>query len=95
VLPTLERDEVRRTIQRHRNDLRVCYNRALRHDPQLAGRVMLTFMIEGGAVTKTKIDATDRDFETCLDRTVRRWTFPSPPSMHPVVVNYPVVFALG
>ena len=94
IRPYLDRDTVHRTITRHRNDLRACYNRALRRDPALTGRIVLSFLIERGAVAKTKIDAPDPTFESCLDQTVRGWTFPSPEGAGRVVVHYPVVFSV-
>lgn len=94
IRPYLDRETVRRTITRHRNDLRACYNRALRHDRTLTGRVVLSFLIEHGNVTNTSIDAFDPAFESCLTQAVRRWTFPSPDGAGRVLVHYPVVFSI-
>lgn len=95
IRPYLDRNTVHRTITRHRNDLRACYNRALRHDPTLTGRVVLSFLIEQGTVTETSIDTPDPGFEACLNQTVRDWTFPTPEGAGRVVVHYPVVFAVS
>ncbi|MBV1858058.1 MAG: TonB family protein [Nannocystaceae bacterium] len=98
VRPTLERLDVQRTVRRHENDVRVCYNAALRRDPTLRGRVGLEFVIDpDGTVPNATIASAglrDAEMHRCLVSTVKRWRFPTPPGTGTVVVHYPYVFSV-
>jgi hypothetical protein len=78
-----------------------CYDRALRTDPSLKGRVVLAFTIArdgkgGGRVEAVDVlnESTLRDPQMirCLRRSFFRVRFPSPPGRENVNVVYPVMF---
>ncbi|MBL4683790.1 MAG: AgmX/PglI C-terminal domain-containing protein [Nannocystaceae bacterium] len=90
---------IRRTVRRHENDMRVCYNRALRHNPELQGRVTLRFLIgpDGTVIAAVVADSEVRDptMTNCLARAIKRWSFPaSLDNRRPAVVSYPFYFSV-
>ena len=97
VRPRLSAQDIRATVRRHENDIRACYNRALRSDRTLQGRVIMRFVITGegtvGAAEVASAQIDDPPLHGCLVETVKRWTFPAPPGSGVSVVNYPYVFA--
>jgi hypothetical protein len=97
VVPSLAASEIRRTVQRHENDIRVCYNHALQRDPVAAGRVSMQFLIAvDGTVPVAFVESSAIDdwrLHECISATIRRWTFPVPPGVRPSVVRYPYVFS--
>jgi TonB family protein len=92
---SLSKDVIRREIHRHLNEVRFCYETALAHAPELAGRVSVTFLIApGGVVQGASIAQSDVSaVELCLVQAVRRWTFPAPEGGGYVQVSYPFIFA--
>jgi TonB family protein len=88
----LSREQVRRTVRTHINEVRFCYEQALQRRPDAEGRVAVTFMISpSGAVSSASASSTVSDAQvgTCVEQAVRRWTFPQSPS--PTGVTYPFV----
>lgn len=87
-----------RTIKRHNNDLRVCYNRALRRDGSLRGRVALQFMIGNDgrvpAVVVTRSEIDDPRMMRCLGEAVKRWRFDLPSDAGASFVTKPFVFSI-
>lgn len=93
---SLSREIIRRTIRRHINEVRYCYEQELTQRPDLAGRVTVSFIIgaTGAVSTATTMNTTLQNarVEGCLVQAVRRWTFPEPEGGGVVGVNYPFVF---
>ncbi len=87
----LSRDEVRRTIRRHINEVRFCYEQGLQRRPDLEGRVAVSFVIApSGAVQSSNVmqsTVNDGQVGSCVNEAVRRWTFPQ--SANPTGVTYP------
>ncbi len=87
-------DEIQATVEAHLDELRWCYNLALREQPELRGRTLFRFRIsdEGKAsefeVEQSELPARMND---CLARAMMRWDFPRP-HLGPVWVRYPFVF---
>lgn len=78
----LPAEVVRRVIQRHVNEVRFCYERALTASPALAGSVELAFEVEpSGSAASARVTSTtlsDASVESCITGAVGRWTFPAP-----------------
>lgn len=91
----LARELIQRTIRRHMNEVRFCYERELSSNPSLEGRVSVTFMIDAtGTVRQSTASAAGMsDVGSCVASAVRRWTFPE--SEGPTGVTYPFVFQSG
>ena len=86
---------VRRVLRRHRNEVTYCYNRGLRKNPALAGRVVMVLTIgANGKVVAAMVQSTtlhNTEVETCLVAAARRWTFPRPSKGGVVMVSYPLL----
>jgi len=91
----LSAEVIRRTIRRHVNEVRFCYEQELGSRPDLAGRVTVSFIIgQSGAVQSSAMRDTtlnDARVESCIVQAVHRWTFPAPDGGGVVGVNYPFV----
>ena len=90
----LSREIVRRTVRRHLNEVRFCYEQELANHPDLAGRVTVAFLISPtGSVSSANVANTtlrNARVEACITTAVRRWTFPAPDGGI-VAVDYPFV----
>jgi TonB family protein len=93
---SLSREVIRRSIRRHINEVRFCYEQGLARNPELAGRVSIRFIISpSGAVTSSTVAEStlgDRTAEDCVARAVQRVAFPEPEGGVVVIVTYPFVF---
>jgi TonB family protein len=96
VVGSLPREVIRRVIRRHINEARYCYERELARDPDLAGRVTISFVISpDGSVASADVASSTLGsdaVESCLSTAVRRWAFPAPQGGGIVRVSYPFEF---
>jgi len=95
-----QRDErssrvISRVVASHTGAIRYAYNRELRKNPALRGKIVLTFTISPeGSVTECVVEESEMDWpplENSLVRMVRGWKFPEIPE-GTVTVSYPLVF---
>jgi hypothetical protein len=92
VVGGLSREQVRRTIRQHINEVRFCYEQALVRRPDLEGRVAVSFIISpSGSVQSASSTSTvnDNRIATCVEQRVRTWDFPS--SQGATGVTYPFI----
>jgi hypothetical protein len=91
----LPRELIQRTIRRHMNEVRSCYERELSSNPSLEGRVSVTFLIDATGTVRQANAAGEgmHGVGSCVATAVRRWAFPS--SEGPTGVTYPFVFQSG
>lgn len=86
---------IARVVAAHTGAIRYAYNRELRKNPALRGKIVLTFTIAAaGNVTACRVEESAMDWpplEEALVRMVRKWTFPEIPQGD-VTVSYPLVF---
>jgi len=86
---------IARIIAAHTGAIRYAYNRELRKNPALRGKVILTFTISPeGVVTDCDVEESAMNWpplEKSLVRMVKSWKFPEIPEGD-VTVNYPLVF---
>ncbi len=96
---SLDVDIVRRIVRAHINEVRFCYERALRSNPDVAGRVEVAFVVGvDGRVTTAAVDQStlaDDSAAVCTAKAVRRWRFPKPPGGATVSVRYPFSMTPG
>ncbi len=92
---SLSGEVIRRVIRRHLNEVRFCYEQQLTQQPDLQGRVLVSFVIGGeGTVLSAAVASSTlnhAEVEDCIATAVRRWTFPMPEGGGTVGVNYPFV----
>jgi len=90
---SLSREQVRRTIRRHINEVRFCYEQQLQGRPDLEGRVTVAFTISPSGVVQSANVASDStgngQVSSCISSAVRRWTFPEAAGV--TGVSYPFV----
>jgi outer membrane biosynthesis protein TonB/pSer/pThr/pTyr-binding forkhead associated (FHA) protein len=92
----LDKDVIARVIQSQLGEIRYCYERQLSAEPDLYGKVILRFSIDGnGVVNSQKIGLTTLKsamVEGCILRRVTSWKFPKPRGGTTVLVSYPFLF---
>jgi hypothetical protein len=89
----LERSEVEAVIRENISQIRFCYNRGLRNNPSLEGKVTSNFVIgSDGSVKTSRLAASSLgsgEVEDCIKDRVASWRFPQPRGGGQVQVNYP------
>jgi hypothetical protein len=97
VTGSLSRDVVRRVVRRHINQVRYCYEVALRQTPGLEGEVRVSFTIAAdGSVSAANVTGNtvgSPDLAACIASRPRTWLFPHPEGGGTVVVSQTFVFA--
>lgn len=89
----ISRVEIRRSIQLARQDYARCYKDELKKDPQLAGKVTVSFTIgPNGKVTRATGTGMTPAMNECVAKVFTRMQFPKPTDGGVVNVNYPVIF---
>jgi len=97
ILGSLDKKVIQQVIQRHLNQIRYCYQRELTKDPDLAGRVVIKFIVaRDGTVSSATVKSStmgNNAVETCIAGRFMRFMFPEPAGGGIVVVSYPFVFS--
>lgn len=93
----LEPHEIRQTIVRQLPKVRACYERTLKAEPQLRGRLVLSMKVQPeGTVKNARIsdDGIGSDaLSACVESAVSSWRFPE--GTEAVAVDYPVTLKPG
>ncbi len=89
VLSGLPKDVINEVVQRHRSEIRACYDAALQRNPGLRGKVVVAFNIApNGIVQSASVKEStlgDSALGNCIVARVKSWTFPKPEA--PVVTE--------
>lgn len=92
----LSKDEIQRVINSHVGEIQYCYEKQLRGNAGLAGRVVLEWTVTStGSVTVVKVSTSSlssADATNCMIDRVKKWKFPKPRGSGNVTVVYPFVF---
>jgi hypothetical protein len=92
----LDKEIIRRIIRQHINEVKYCYEQQLVANPQLNGKISVTFTIAGtGEVIASLLAGSTMSnlrVEGCIVQAVRRWRFPSPQNKGLVIATYPFSF---
>jgi hypothetical protein len=89
VLSGLPKDVINEVVQRHRSEIRACYDAALQRNPGLRGKIVVAFniapngIIQSASVKESTIG--DAGLGNCIVARVRSWVFPKPEA--PVVTE--------
>ena len=93
---TIDREAVRRVIRSILSQIKSCYERQLRSNSSLEGKVVIQFEIEEQGrvrIAKTKTSSiNDTTVESCVASRIREQRFPEPPPGTVAVVDYPFIF---
>lgn len=93
---TIDKEAVRRVIRSILSQIKSCYERQLRSNSGLEGKVVIQFEIEEQGrvrVAKTKTTSlSDATVESCVASRIKEQRFPEPPPGTIAVVDYPFVF---
>ena len=99
VMGALDKSVVERVIRENRNQIRYCYEVELQRRPEMAGRVMVSWVIgANGRVSGVKVRESSlgsKRVERCLAERIQTWRFPRPAGGGVVTVNYPFLFRTG
>jgi len=71
---------IRKVVRAKQAQARYCYERQLKTNPGLAGRLVAAVHISGGRVTSVELDENatgDAELGACIASKIRRWRFPS------------------
>ena len=94
---SLDKEIIRRTVRRHLNEVKYCYENALTTHPSLVGRIVTQFTIAPtGRVLAAVIQSSSLKsptVEVCVVNAVKRWEFPQPTGGGLAMVSYPFTFA--
>jgi hypothetical protein len=96
VVGGLSKDVIGRHIRDRQRQVLACYERELQKDPNLEGKLAVSFVIDGaGNVTEvTVLEDTlgQPEVARCAAAKIRGWRFPAPDGGGQVIVNYPWIF---
>ena len=94
---TLDKEIIRRTVRRHLNEVKYCYEQALVTRPSLSGRIVVQFAIAPtGRVLSSVVQSSSLGVaavDSCVVNAVKRWEFPQPDHGGLAVVSYPFSFS--
>jgi len=89
----LDEEIIRRIVRRHINEVKYCYQVELQANPNLAGRVVVQFVISAmGQVQAPNVSSStvnNAKVENCIALAFRRWRFPKPKGGGIVIVSQP------
>lgn len=92
--PQTRLQKLERVVAERLDEVQSCYERELRDDPQLGGRMVVEWVVRpNGRVTAPRIKSAHaelRSVSTCVVDAIRSWRFPRQDS--PVTVVYPFAF---
>ena len=95
VVGALDRTDIDAYIRRNLAKVLWCYENGLKKNPNLAGRVVINFIIsESGDVISAKVHRTtlgSAEVENCVAEQIKKIKFPKPKGGI-VIVTYPFVF---
>ncbi len=93
---SLTKEEINKVLKRHGNEVRHCYEQALRLKPDLEGKIAVKFIVgKDGDVLQTEIASdtlNDENLKSCMRNVVSSWKFPEPKGGGNVSITYPWVF---
>ncbi len=92
--PTISADEVVSVVKRKKKQVKTCYEKQLKGEPNLFGVVQVGWTVTAsGSVKNVEVisnNTGNADMEACIERTIAGWSFPS--SEAGVDIEYPFKF---
>ncbi len=90
--------EIMVVIRANLNQIRNCYEKLLKRQPNAAGKIAVNFVVAKGTgkvkkgVAITTATISDKEMQACVTATISNWRFPKPRQNQDVTINYPFVF---
>ncbi len=81
VLSGLSKDVINAVVNRHKPEIRACYEAALRRNPSMRGQITVAFNIQANGIVsmaKVKESPGDKGFDNCVTSRILTWIFPKP-----------------
>lgn len=92
----LDKEVIARVVRAHLGQIKHCYERQLLVDPNIFGKVVARWVIDGaGKVDTSSVKKTtmgNRNVENCVLSKINGWKFPKPKGGGKVIVSYPFLF---
>jgi hypothetical protein len=96
IMGALDRALIDEVVKRHMNQITYCYQKELKKNPKLGGKVKIKFVIsKSGSVSKASVGSSSmktKAVESCISSRFLRMKFPKPKGGGIVIVQYPFVF---
>jgi len=93
----LDSAALQRAVRRKMGAVKACYEKQLKRNPNLSGKIVIVFMVGGnGRVSSVEVDQNtmgNKEVGSCIVRQVKRWIFPKPEGGEEAEVVLPFVFA--
>jgi len=97
ILGALDRNVIDGVIRRHLSSIRYCYQRELRQDPDIRGKLVVKLVIaKDGSVStaqRKRSSLTSVAVERCVLSRFQRMRFPQPAGGGIVILSYPLAFS--
>ena len=95
----IDKRDVDVAVKMRMDKIRECYQRELRRTPNLAGELMMSFVVQRdgtvGSATVKRSSINNAAVEACVREQFLMMKFAKPPGNQTISVNYPIVFASG
>ena len=95
----IDKRDVDVAVKMRMDKIRECYQRELRRTPNLAGELMMSFVVQRdgtvGSATVKRSSINNVAVEACVREQFLMMKFAKPPGNQTISVNYPIVFAAG
>jgi len=96
----LTKEEVGNVIHSHVSEVRYCYESAMMKNPNIQGKLIVDFVIQGkgaqaGIIRSARINSSslnDLSVDQCILGHLTKWRFPKPKGGVEVAVTYPFLF---
>ena len=99
VTGALDKKTISRVIRRHRNEIKYCYEKELKNNKNLEGKIVIQFTIDGTGTVRVastrESTLNNKQVEACINAKIKHWMFPAPKGGGIVNVNFPFVFKPG
>jgi len=97
IMGSLDKSVIQRVIRKNLRRIKLCYEKGLKRDPNLNGRVEVRLTIgPNGKVQKAEIARStlnDKQVEQEILEVMKTLIFPNPPGGGTITVSYPFIFA--
>lgn len=94
---SIDKEGIRRVVREHYRILRACYEKELNRQPDLFGKIVLTWEIgEQGRVISAHVKSNEIGNDrlaSCVVESLKTWRFPTPPANQIAEVSFPFVFS--